>query len=249
MKNEYFVSCSFGADSTATAILAIEKGEPLSALVYCEIMFDKEKSAEVPEHRDFIYNTAIPYFEQRGVKTIVLRAEKTAREWMEARVTKGPRKGKKHGFPLSGKKGWCSIKRDCKLPPLNKFQKEHPGAVYYEGICIDEKSRIKEEKLAQGRYLLVKYGYTQEMARNLCKERGLLSPIYEFTKRGGVFFLPECAGRRVATLTEAPPGFVGRNDENSNGPGNREAGKVSGCRGSTGHRKEFRVRRKPDQLF
>ena len=86
MKNEYFVSCSFGADSTATAILAIEKGEPLSALVYCEIMFDKEKSAEVPEHRDFIYNTAIPYFEQRGVKTIVLRAEKTAREGKEARI-------------------------------------------------------------------------------------------------------------------------------------------------------------------
>lgn len=185
MKNEYFVSCSFGADSTATAILAIEKGEPLSALVYCEIMFDKERSAEVPEHRDFIYNTAIPYFEQRGVKTIVLRAEKTAREWMEARVTKGPRTGKKHGFPLSGRQGWCSIKRDCKLPPLNKFQKEHPGAVYYEGICIDEKRRIKEEKLAQGCYLLVKYGYTQEMARNLCKERGLLSPLYKFTKRGG----------------------------------------------------------------
>lgn len=76
MKSEYFVSCSFGADSTATAILAIEKGEPLSALVYCEIMFDKERSAEVPEHRDFIYNTAIPYFEQQGIKTIVLRAER-----------------------------------------------------------------------------------------------------------------------------------------------------------------------------
>lgn len=234
MKNEYFVSCSFGADSTATAILAIEKGEPLSALVYCEIMFDKERSAEVPEHRDFIYNTAIPYFENRGVKTVVLRAEKTAREWMESRVTKGPRTGKKHGFPLSGKKGWCSIKRDCKLPPLNKFRKEHPGAAYYEGICVDEQNRIKEEKLAKGCYLLVKYGYTQEMARNLCKERGLLSPIYEFTKRG-VFLLPECAGRRVAAFTEAPPGFVGRNDENSNGPGNREAGKISGCRGPTGH--------------
>ena len=122
--------------------------------------------------------------------------------------------GKEARIPPFWKEGWCSIKRDCKLPPLNKFQKEHPGAVYYEGICIDEKSRIKEEKLAQGRYLLVKYGYTQEMARNLCKERGLLSPIYEFTKRG-VFFLPECAGRRVAALTEAPPGFVGRNDENS----------------------------------
>ena len=74
------------------------------------------------------------------------------------------------------------------MPPLNKFQKEHPGAVYYEGICIDEKRRIKEEKLAQGCYLLVKYGYTQEMARNLCKERGLLSPLYKFTKRGGASF-------------------------------------------------------------
>lgn len=235
MKKEYFVSCSFGADSTATAIIAIEKGEPISALVYCEIMFDKERSAEVPEHRDFIYNTAIPYFEQRGVKTIVLRAEKTAREWMEARVTKGPRTGKKHGFPLSGRQGWCSIKRDCKLPPLNKFQKEHPGAVYYEGICIDEKRRIKEEKLAQGCYLLVKYGYTQEMARNLCKERGLLSPIYKFTKRGGVLLLSECQRRRVATPAKAPPGTMGRNDEDSDGPGNGEAGKISSFRGVAGH--------------
>lgn len=190
MKPEYFVSCSFGADSTATAILAIENGEPLSALVYCEIMFDKERSEEVPEHRDFIYNKAIPYFEKQGVETIVLRAEKTAREWMESRIVKGPRKGKKHGFPLSGRQGWCSIKRDCKLPPLNKFQREHPGAIYYEGICVDEQKRIKEEKQKQGCYLLVKYGYTQKMARDLCKERGLLSPIYEFTKRGGVFLLP-----------------------------------------------------------
>lgn len=205
MKKEYFVSCSFGADSTATAILAIEKGEPLSALVYCEIMFDKERSAEVPEHRDFIYNTAIPYFENRGVKTVVLRAEKTAREWMESRVTKGPRTGKKHGFPLSGKKGWCSIKRDCKLPPLNKFRKEHPGAVYYEGICVDEQNRIKEEKLAKGCYLLVKYGYTQEMARNLCKERGLLSPIYEFAKRGGCFFCPNARDEELRHLRKHHP--------------------------------------------
>jgi len=47
------------ADSTAAAILAIEKGEPISALVYCKIMFDKNISAEVPEHREFIYNTAL----------------------------------------------------------------------------------------------------------------------------------------------------------------------------------------------
>lgn len=110
MKSEYFVSCSFGADSTATAILAIEKGEPLSALVYCEIMFDKKRSAEVPEHRHFIYNTAIPYFENRGVKTVVLRAEKTAREWMESRVTKGPRIREETRFPAFGPSGLVQYK-------------------------------------------------------------------------------------------------------------------------------------------
>lgn len=187
MKNEYFVSCSFGADSTATAILAIEKGEPLSALVYCEIMFDKEKSAEVPEHRDFIYNTAIPYFEQRGVKTIVLRAEKTAREWMEARVTKGPRKGKKHGFPLSGKKGWCSIKRDCKLPPLNKFQKEHPGAVYYEGICIDEKAESRKKSWHKGAICLSSMATRRKWRGTSAKNGACCRRSTNLQSGGGVF--------------------------------------------------------------
>lgn len=205
MEAEHFVSCSFGADSTATAILAIEHGEPLTALVYCEVMFSKEISGEVPEHRDFIYNTAIPYFEKHGIQTIVLRAEKTALEWMESPVKAGPRTGKLHGFPLSGNRGWCSIKRDCKLPPLNKFQKEHAGAIYYEGICIDEQSRIKEEKKKQGCYLLVKYGFTQKMARDLCKERGLLSPIYGFTKRGGCFFCPNASDGELRNLRKHHP--------------------------------------------
>lgn len=127
-----------------------------------------------------------------------------------ARVTKGPRQGKKHGFPLSGRRGWCSVKRDCKLPPLNNFQAEHPGAIYYEGICIDEQDRIKEEKLKQGRYLLVKYGYTQTMARELCKERGLLSPIYQFTKRGGCFFCPNARDEELRHLRQYHPELWGK---------------------------------------
>lgn len=126
MKNEYFVSCSFGADSTATAILAIEKGEPLSALVYCEIMFDKEKSAEVPEHRDFIYNTAIPYFEQRGVKTIVLRAEKTAREWMEARGNKRTSQGKEARIPPFWKEGVVQYKAGLQIAAAEQVPERTP---------------------------------------------------------------------------------------------------------------------------
>ena len=89
---EFFASWSGGADSTAQIILAIEHGEPMTAAVYCEIMFDEKRSAEVPEHRDFIYERAIPWMERNGVQVIVLRSKRTALDWMMSRVTKGPRK-------------------------------------------------------------------------------------------------------------------------------------------------------------
>ena len=60
---KYVASCSFGKDSLASVILAHEHGEPLDEIIYCEVMFSKEISGEVPEHRDFIYNTAIPKLE------------------------------------------------------------------------------------------------------------------------------------------------------------------------------------------
>ena len=57
----------------ATAILALEHGEPLDMAVYCEVMFDKETSGEVPEHREFIYDRMIPWLEGNGI--FALRAK------------------------------------------------------------------------------------------------------------------------------------------------------------------------------
>ena len=59
----YIISCSFGKDSLATILLAKKHGEPLDEAVYCEVMFDKTISGEVPEHRDFIYTRGIPALE------------------------------------------------------------------------------------------------------------------------------------------------------------------------------------------
>lgn len=71
----HVASCSFGKDSIATVILAHENNEPLNEIIYSEVMFDKNISAELPEHRDFIYNVAIPNFERMGYKVNVLRAK------------------------------------------------------------------------------------------------------------------------------------------------------------------------------
>ncbi len=62
----HIASCSFGKDSLATILLALEHGEPLDEAVYCEVMFDKRISGEVPEHRAFIYETAIPSWNSWG---------------------------------------------------------------------------------------------------------------------------------------------------------------------------------------
>ena len=55
---KHILSCSFGEDSIATALLALQHGEPLDELVYCEVMFSEEISGELPEHNRFIHETA-----------------------------------------------------------------------------------------------------------------------------------------------------------------------------------------------
>lgn len=74
---KHILTCSFGKDSIATALLALQHGEPLDELVYSEVMFSDTVSGELPEHKRFIYETAIPYFEKRGIPTRVLRGQKT----------------------------------------------------------------------------------------------------------------------------------------------------------------------------
>ena len=77
MRPLHIASCSFGKDSIATILLALEHGEPLDEAVYCEVMFDDKTDGEVPEHQTFIYQAEIPALEKLGVPVRVLRSEKT----------------------------------------------------------------------------------------------------------------------------------------------------------------------------
>ena len=156
---KHIVSCSFGKDSLATILLALEYGEPLDEAVYCEVMFDKTISGEVPEHRDFIHHTAIPKLERMGVEVRVLRAEKTYVDLFTGTVTRGPKKGMLRAFPLYGK---CYVQRDCKIKPICQYQKNLPAdTVQYIGIAYDEPKRLSRLK-GQQVSLLAKYKFTEE---------------------------------------------------------------------------------------
>jgi 3'-phosphoadenosine 5'-phosphosulfate sulfotransferase (PAPS reductase)/FAD synthetase len=200
---KHIASCSFGKDSVATALLAIEHDEPLDELVYCEVMFDEKISGEIPEHIDFIYNTAIPYFERHGIKTRVIRSDKhTYVSGFTKVIEKGKRVGQTRGFPLCNR---CYIQRDCKLRPVERYKNTLPkGTVRYIGIASDEQERLLRLGTEQVS-LLDKYGYTEQDAKALCEKHGLLSPIYEFTDRGGCWFCPNAKMRELRHLYDHHP--------------------------------------------
>lgn len=94
------------------------------------------------------------------------------------------------GFPLSGR---CTIQRDCKLPPIKAYQKAlPPDTVQYIGIAADEPKRLARLKPGQIS-LLDKYHVAEPEARSMCAAEGLLSPLYDFTKRGGCWFCPNAS--------------------------------------------------------
>ena len=205
---KFIASCSFGKDSLATILLAKEHGVSLDEAVYCEVMFDKGISGEVPEHRDFIYDTAIPRLERMGVKIIVLRSEKTYMELFTGRVTRGPKKGMVRSFPICGR---CAVQRDCKVRPIQRYQKTlPPETVKYIGIARDETERLL--RLENGRQvsLLAKYNFTEQDAWQLCEDAGLLSPVYEFTDRGGCWFCPNAKRAELRHLYDCHPDLWAR---------------------------------------
>ena len=196
-------SCSFGKDSLATILLAVQHGEPLDEAVYCEVMFDKDISGEVPEHRDFIYGTAIPALERMGVKVVVLRSEKTYVDLFTGRITRGPKKGMVRSFPICGR---CAVQRDCKMRPIQRYQKTlPPGTVQYIGIAKDEQERLLRLEDGKQVSLLAKYNFTEQDAWEFCRKAGLLSPVYEFTDRGGCWFCPNAKRKELRHLYDHHP--------------------------------------------
>lgn len=188
---KYIASFSGGKDSTATVILAHEKGEPLDLILFSEVMFDKNISGELPEHIDFIKSKCIPLFKSWGYETKILHAELNYMDIFMREPTRGKRAGTgmKTGFPMAGR---CQVNRSIKVQPIHDFFKGMDPETYtqYIGIAKDEPKRLERLRGTNRISLLEKYGYTEKMAFELCEKYDLLSPIYQFAPRGGCWFCP-----------------------------------------------------------
>lgn len=195
---KYIASCSFGKDSLAAIIASERAGVHIDEAVYCRIMFDRETSAELPEHEEFIYCTAIPLLKSRyGINTTIVQEERTYCDCFY--IVKSRKSSKKRGeiwgFP-SLWAPWCN--GSLKIPPIKRWNKTIGEYVGVVGIAADEKKRIKK-KAEDGKYLpLVEQGITEAAAFDMCKREGLLSPAYcNGRTRLGCWF---CHNQRINEL-------------------------------------------------
>lgn len=200
----HIASCSFGKDSIATILLALENNEPLDKVVFSEVMFDISRniSGEIPEHIEWIYTTAIPKLKQMGIKVDIVKANTDYVHWFY-HVPKGKYNGKRAGFLISGK---CKVNSVCKVRPIKLYCKQFADfeLIQYIGIAIDEPNRLRRLKKGQVS-LLVKYGYTEQMAMELCQKYDLVSPIYKTGTRGGCWFCPNAKIKSFAELKNNHP--------------------------------------------
>ena len=101
----------------------------------------------------------------------------------------------------------CVINRDCKIKPIKDYYRqfgEQYNIIQYVGIAVDEPIRLKRLKKGQVS-LLEKYGYTEMMAYELCKDCELLSPLYENGDRGGCWFCPNSKLKQFIHLRKHHP--------------------------------------------
>ena len=188
VKNKHVVACSGGKDSVATILTALKYNEPLDEVVWIEVMFDKETSGEVPEHRAFVYGSLKPFCEKNGIRFTILHSPKTYDDVFDQTFKRGKNTGKKYGFARA--RG-CFVNRECKLKAFKEYKRlQDSNIVFYIGIAADEPKRLERLNNKKEVSLLAKYGITEKDALDLCKENNLLSPVYEISRRNGCWFCP-----------------------------------------------------------
>ena len=206
-----YLSWSGGKDSTASVILAHENKIPIDLLIISLPYFDKAKGiyADHPLHIKWLFETAIPTFESWGYKIKIVSSDKDYKYWFfKKRGNNCKNKeynGKTYGWLLGG---MCKMNPE-KVEPIKKYVKklEEEGWQSIVGIGIEETDRIERlHKRNNQISLLEQYGYTCQMAKELCKKYGLLSPLYEMGGlRQGCFFCPNAHIEEFAKLQKNYP--------------------------------------------
>lgn len=206
---------SFGKDSMATLLLAIEQGIQIDRVMYCDIRFSDEISGEHPLMAEWIPESERMLKERFDIKVEVERAYSISYidQFMKQK-TKGGDIGDVYGFPhVIG--AWCNSR--LKIAAINKYlsQFKKQEITQFVGIAYDEPKRwermkAKETETHKYRSLLVEQKLIEQDAFRICEKYGLLSPIYKSDDgiyRGGCWFCPKQCNADLYSLWKNYPEY------------------------------------------
>lgn len=189
---------SFGKDSMATLLLAIEKGIPIDHVMYVDIRFSPEISGEHPLMAEWIPTAEKRLKEKFGIVVEHVYSGVSFVEQFYKEKQKGKYIGDKYGFPYQIS-AWCNDR--LKLKAISKYLKQFANirVTQFIGIAYDEPVRWermlkKETDMRKYRSLLVENKLAEQNAFEICEHYGLLSPIYKSADgifRGGCWFCPK----------------------------------------------------------
>lgn len=188
---------SFGKDSMATLLLALEQGIKVDRVMYCEIRFDDKISGEHPLMAEWIPQAEKTLREKFGVVVEHAYSGVTFCEGFYRKMTSGKYIGDNYGFPYTVG-AWCNnrLKTDAIRKYMRQFKEQETTT--FVGIAADEPKRwakMQEKETSRKKYrsLLVEQNLTEQDAVEICKRYNLLAPIYGFDGifRGGCWFCPK----------------------------------------------------------
>lgn len=168
------ISYSYGKDSGALIEICFRHNLPVDQIVTADIYFDNETTSDLPPEKEFKERADEIIKKRYGIAVTHVRSKKTYTD-MVLQFGHFP-------YVLNS---YCKA---LKIRPLNKLGNS------YIGYAADEVNtkRLDIALSNPDRYPLIKYGITEEAARSIVKDIGLLSPRYETDSRDGCFFCHCC---------------------------------------------------------
>jgi len=195
-------SNSFGKDSIAMIIERKKRNitQPQDIVLYSEVWATPTMRAEPPAMVEFIEKAETILKVKYDIEVTHVRQKYSYEEQLYTKKIRGKNIGKIYGVPFC-KSNWCTSV--LKTTPLAKFtnnlKKQGNELIVNIGYTYDEPERYKRLKENQ-RAPLVDFEITEAMAYKICKDEGLLSPIYrDASMRGGCWF---CHNQRKSELKE-----------------------------------------------
>ena len=176
---------STGKDSTATAILAKEYGERIDEII--TVLPD-------PFRLDLELLDAFEAY--MGMKVTIIPSP-SFEDYFYRKKVRGKYIGTIYGWPFTAYKTCARI---LKWEPMQKYCKGIDCS-FLLGIAKGENRKILEPNES----LLIKYGLTEDDARELCVKHNLLNPLYAHFNRLGCVRCPKQGKKALKKVRELEP--------------------------------------------